>query len=470
VTRIDGETIIANVRKGVTVLGAVALLAAGCQKSAPTTTVSSPSRSPSFSPALSVRDRTWRQDIAYLAREVPRVHAGGLTGVSRAAWMAAAGRLERQVPGLTDGQVIVGMERMVAMLHDDETQLILPPSAVYPFATRWIGNGIYLLGVPAADRWLLGARLAAVDGHPVREVVARVRTLIDYQDPGIERGWIVNWGQVSPSWPGYLTDADLLHWLGVTRSATAATFTVVTAHSSLRTIKLAAGGGPAGGRLPRLRYVPAPLYLRHAAEPYWLRILARQRAVYLKYNKCLPGAGFGRLAARALAVLRAHPAYRLMVDLRENSGGYLEPFGPLLRGIWDDRASNVRGRIFGLINDFTASAATYDSYVLRQATNAAHRAADRRSASEVLRRPPAETAASRRAYPGHQDHLQPIADQARHPRHRGGADIVRLAGRAGPGAGQGAGLRPDSRTVARLPRLAQHDRCAQANKLAALAY
>ena len=369
-TRIDGETIIANVRKGVTVLGVVALLAAGCQKSAPTTTVSSPSRSPSFSPALSVRDRSWRQDIAYLAREVPRVHAGGLTGVSRAAWMAAAGRLEGQVPGLTDGQVIVGMERMVAMLGDDETQLILRPSAVYPFAARWIGNGIYLLGVPAADRWLLGARLAAVDGHPVREVVARLRPLIDHQDPGIAQGWVVGWGQVSLRWPGYLFDANLLHWLGVTRSATAATFTVVTAHGSLRTIKLAAGGGPAGGRLPRLRYVPAPLYLRHAAEPYWLRILARQRAVYLKYNKCLPGAGFGRLAARALAVLRAHPAYRLMVDLRENSGGYLEPFGPLLRGIWDDRAINVRGRIFGLINDSTASAATYDSYVLRQATNA----------------------------------------------------------------------------------------------------
>ena len=369
-TRIDGETLITNVRRSVTVLGAVALLAAGCQKSAPTTAISSPSRSRSSSAALSVRDRNWQLDVAYLAWEVPLVHAGGLTSVSRAAWRSAARRLERHVPRLTDGQVIVGMARMVAMLHDDETQLILPPSAVYPFAARWIGNGIYLLGVPAADRWLLGARLAAVDGHPVRAVVARLRPLIDHQDPGIAQGWVVGWGQVSLRWPGYLFDADLLHWLGVTRSATAATFTVMTAHGSRRTIKLAAGGGPASARLPRLRSVPAPLYLRHAAQPYWLRILARQRAVYLKYNKCLPGAGFGPLAARALAALRAHPAYRLVVDLRENSGGYVEPFGPLLRGIWDDRAINVRGRIFGLINDSTASAATYDSYVLRQATNA----------------------------------------------------------------------------------------------------
>jgi hypothetical protein len=163
--------------------------------------------------------------------------------------MAAVRRLERQVPRLTDGQVIVGLARMVAMLGDDETQLILPPSAVYPFAARWIGNDVYLIGVPPADRWLLGARLVAVDGLPVREVLARLRAEIDYQDPGLARGWEVGWGVVSPSRPGYLDDADLLHWLGVTRSATAAVFTVRTARGNLRTIRLTAARS-----VPRLSY------------------------------------------------------------------------------------------------------------------------------------------------------------------------------------------------------------------------
>ena len=318
-------------------------------------------------PGLSARDLNWQQDVAYLAREVPREHAGGLTGVSRAAWMAAAGRLERRVPRLTGGQVIVGMARMVAMLGDDETQLILPPSPVYPFAARWIGDGVYLLGVPAASRWLLGARLVAVDGHPIGQVVARLRAEIDYQDPGLARGWLVGWGYVVPSRPGYLDDADLLHWLGVTRSATAAGFTVRTAWGGLRTIRLTAARS-----VPRLAYVPSPLYLRHASEPYWLRVLARQRVVYLKYNHCLhlPDTGFQRLAARALAVLRAHPAYRLVVDLRDNLGGDDRPFGALLSGIWSEPAINRRGRIFALINDFTASSAAIDAGSLRQTTNA----------------------------------------------------------------------------------------------------
>jgi hypothetical protein len=134
--------------------------------------------------------------------------SGALRWLTSAERLAAARRLERQVPRLTDGQVIVGIARMVAMLGDDETQVILPPSPVYPFAARWIGDGVYLLGVPAADRWLLGARLVAVDGHPMPQVVARLRAEIDYQDPGLARAWLVGWGYVIPSRPGYLYDAD----------------------------------------------------------------------------------------------------------------------------------------------------------------------------------------------------------------------------------------------------------------------
>jgi hypothetical protein len=141
-------------------------------------------------PGLTVRDRDWRQDVAYLARELPRARIDGLGRVSRAAWLAAAQRLEAQVPRLTGGQVIAGMARLVALLHDDETQLVLPPSPVYPFAACWIGSGLYLIGVPAADRWLLGARLVAVDARPIAQVLSRLRAVIGQQasDPIDEFG------------------------------------------------------------------------------------------------------------------------------------------------------------------------------------------------------------------------------------------------------------------------------------------
>jgi hypothetical protein len=65
---------------------------------------------------VSARDRRWQQDIANLARELPKVHINGLASAKRPAWDAAAARLEAQVPRLSDGELIVGMARMVAML------------------------------------------------------------------------------------------------------------------------------------------------------------------------------------------------------------------------------------------------------------------------------------------------------------------------------------------------------------------
>jgi hypothetical protein len=317
--------------------------------------------------AASARDLRWRADISYLTGRLPRVHVDGLTGTTQPAWRSAATRLAAEVPRLTNGQVIAGMARLVAMLHDDETRLLLPPSPVYPFAARWVGAGLYLIAVPAAQRQLLGAQLTGIDGHPIGQVLARLRAEIDYQDPGLARAWEVNWDNVDASEPGYLNNADLLSWLGVTRSATVASFTVRTA-SGLRSVSLRSVA--IGGQAPAIAYVPAPLYMRHQNEPYWLEVLARQRAVYLKYNHCLANDGFQKLAARAIAVLQQHPGYRLIVDLRDNGGGDSAPFGALIADIVHDPAVNVRGRIFGLVNGFTDSSATVDAYHLQSRTNA----------------------------------------------------------------------------------------------------
>lgn len=101
-----------------------------------------------------------------------------------------------------------------------------------------------------------------------------------------------------------------------------------------------------------------------------MQVLPGQQAVYLKYNSCVDTGGFQQLAAQALAALRRHPGYRLIVDLRDNLGGASAPFVSLVDGIAADPAVNSPGRIIGLVNQFTDSAATVDANELRQMTHA----------------------------------------------------------------------------------------------------
>jgi hypothetical protein len=307
-------------------------------------------------PVPSARDERWQRDVAYLARELPAVRAAGLYGVSSSAWNAAAARLEAAVPGLTDGQIVVRLAQMVAMLHDDETLVEVPQGPVFEFEAQQIGAGLYLLVVPPADRALLGGRLLAMDGHPIAQVTARVGTTIDAEDAQL----------LSDSETGALDDAALLHWLGITASAASVVLTVRTTGGMVETARFTAIASslidPQG-----LAHVPLALYEQQESQPYWLRVLPAQHAVYLKYNQCVRDDGFQRLAAQALALLRTHPDYRLIVDLRDNGGGSTDPFQSLISAIRDDPPLRAPGRVIGLVNQFTDSAATDDANSLRQA-------------------------------------------------------------------------------------------------------
>jgi hypothetical protein len=306
----------------------------------------------------SSRNGRWRQDIAYLASELPRVHVGGLLRVRRSAWDTAAARLEAAVPHLTDGQIIVGMARMVAMLHDDETLLIMPRTAGFPLGVYWFGQQLRLTAVPRADRELLGAEIVAADGHPIGQVLGLIGSVIDHQDAGLLRDEEV----------GYLESySPLLSWLGLTRTPRTLILTVITLGGAHRTMRLAAA--------TRVRAdddisVPAPLYRQNAGKPYWLRILGSEHAVYLKYNSCVDDGGFQRLAAQALAVLRRNPSYRLIVDLRDNGGGDTQPFTFLTGALRADPALHRPDRVFGLVNQQTDSSATLDASSLGQIPNA----------------------------------------------------------------------------------------------------
>ena len=310
-----------------------------------------------------VRVRSWRADIAYLARELPREHIDGLTAASRATWDATAARLEAQVPRLTDGQVIAGVLRLIALLRDDETDLQVTWHRTYPFGTAWLGRGLYLTVVPAARRDLLGARLEAIDGHPLSEVIARLQPEIDYQpqDTGIAREFEA----------GDVTQPEMLIWTGLARSPDSATFTVRTASGQRETVTMAAvPTDQATISALKLARVPRTLAKTNATSPYWMRVFPGRRAVYLKYNKCLHDSGFQRLARKSLAILRQHPQYRLIVDLRGNGGGSDVPFRTLINGIRADPAINRPGRLFGLIDGETDSSATLDANSLGARTNA----------------------------------------------------------------------------------------------------
>src|SRR5262245_27260156 len=67
--------------------------------------------------------RQWREDLAYLARELPRRHNNLFHTISRAQFDSALAVLDRKLPGLARHQVIVELARLVALVGDGHTNV-----------------------------------------------------------------------------------------------------------------------------------------------------------------------------------------------------------------------------------------------------------------------------------------------------------------------------------------------------------
>ena len=97
------------------------------------------------------RDARWRQDVQYLGAQLPRLHVDAFHTLRRQEFAWAIANLDAAIPFLTDLEIALEIERIVAMVGDAHTQAI-PPSSLdyhlYPLKLYWFKDAFYVI---AAD-------------------------------------------------------------------------------------------------------------------------------------------------------------------------------------------------------------------------------------------------------------------------------------------------------------------------------
>src|SRR2546430_1789600 len=126
-----------------------------------------------------VSSDAWREDLRYLARELPSHHANAFHIVSRETFDAEVARLDTAIPRLNGDEVLVGFMRIVALIGDGHTHLDLPPSSLrYPIELQWFGNELRVIAAQAPYHSAVGARVLAIGSTPVREVMERATQVV----------------------------------------------------------------------------------------------------------------------------------------------------------------------------------------------------------------------------------------------------------------------------------------------------
>ncbi|HWC64523.1 MAG TPA: hypothetical protein VG777_00465, partial [Thermoanaerobaculia bacterium] len=307
-----------------------------------------------------------REDLRALAEGIPKLHPNAFHDVPREEWRRAVSSLDAAAPSLDREEFAVGLMRLVAKIGDGHTSLA-------PFFNEKLGfhavgarlyafsDGIFVRAAEPGRRDLVGARLVSVGGAPVEEAFRRVAEVVSHDN---EEGL----RQVVPLYFGV---PEILHGVGLGSPAEAAWTLEKDGHRfDVRlpgVVPLGAGGhGHAGAYLwmtpaswvDARAATAAPLWLRHAGDLHAMEYLPESRLLYVAYNAVAdaPGDTASAFFARVFRFADEHAVDRVVLDIRNNSGGNNYLNAPLVRGILRSHFDE-RGKLFVVIGRATFSAA-----------------------------------------------------------------------------------------------------------------
>jgi tetratricopeptide (TPR) repeat protein len=321
------------------------------------------------------RTDEWREDLQYLAKELPLKHPNAFHAVSRDDFQSAVTKLDKQIPDMTRNQILVSLMRIVSMIGDGHTSLspLYEPSIgfhYFPVELYLYKDGLFVQKAAPEYKELAGARVLSIGNATVEQALQAVSTLIPHEnDMGIRA-----FG------PLYMDMPEVLHALGLTTDDESARFVFEingkrvekTLHSAGTIIPMHSGGPINTVGWNNASVGRTPLYLKERLNPYRYEFLPDSGTLYVQYNQVRdkddePVAAF---CNRVFTFVESHDVEKFILDVRLNHGGNNYLNKPLLLGLIQSRKINQRGKLFVVIGRGTFSAAQNLVNEIEKYTNA----------------------------------------------------------------------------------------------------
>jgi hypothetical protein len=313
-------------------------------------------------PALSAEQ--WRQDLHFLAEQMPLKHKSLFHTMNEAEFHAAVTKLDNDIPALNEDQIFVRLLQIMAMVQDGHTGLDLrpvpPPDRKdhIPIRFERYADGIYVRAAAPDYAAAVGGKVIQVGSADWQEAIKRLDS-IESHDPGND-GEQLAWSAKTD-----LNDPRILHGLGLSSSSDSADFLIekngkrqaFTMKASVPLGQWYLDSVPTGWVDARPTSEPVPLSRQHEDEAFWFVSLPKQHTIYFQFNLVfnLGAETLSDFTKRLSTALESPDVQRLVIDLRNNTGGDNTLLRPLLTALIRSKV-NHRGGIYVIIGPTTFSA------------------------------------------------------------------------------------------------------------------
>lgn len=304
-------------------------------------------------PADLSRDDKWRYDIDYFKDRIEQVHFHPFRVMTRDWFERAIRDLKAGVPTLSDHDLLMRLQIILAAIGDGHTELHPPfeQLTVLPLRFYEYADGVHVQATTDEHRALAGARLLRIGSAPVEDALRAIRPMISHDN---EQG-------VRLQAPRLLSYAEVLRYFGLAEKKSTIPVVLRLASGEERTVELSPV--PA---LPEVQWVFArktgddtALYLRHREKILCFEHLQPDNIAYLR----LWGIRDGRdetveqFAERAFSFIEKNDVAATVIDLRLNGGGNNYRNKPFMQRLLRCAPALQRGKLFVIADRMTFSAA-----------------------------------------------------------------------------------------------------------------
>lgn len=319
-------------------------------------------------PVLS-RDAAWQDDLAFLVREIERLHVNMYHATSPESFHAEAAAIHEKIPSLTDRQVVFAFMQLVGSLGNGHN-LIVPAFGAkgeflqLPMQFYWFSDGLFVVKAEKGYRQWVGSKVAFFGDTPAEEALSRTRSL-NARDNEMQQRWLG---------PYYLRMPTVLEELGIVEKNEALTLTLKSEAGLVSTVNVEAETFSFQGfpKLPGLERGKSPRYLSSNNVNYWSEILPESNSAFVQFNDVLnmTSLSLKDFNFQLRDQISREGVDNLILDLRHNSGGDGSITSPLLATLVLFEALNPDGKLFVLMGRNTFSAAHTLLLDIERLTNA----------------------------------------------------------------------------------------------------
>lgn len=327
--------------------------------------------------------KKWKKDLLEMKSQLAERHVNLYHTITEEVFDSAVANLNEDIPFLNTNQILVRFAQLVAMIGDGHTSFYPGDQKRYRFSyfpvRFWkFSDGIYVIAATGEYKHLLGKKLKQVENSLIEEVFKKISTTVGADNPM----------EYTYSVPFELRRPELLQALGFTKFPEQAEFVFedgtheVLIGQEIKVVEykdwysannLYENKKVQSKSLNYLFATRLTLEMIKQHRNYWFTYMEDEQALHFQYNSCWDQKGqptFEETTRELFAYLDSHPVERLIIDLRQNSGGEPLTAKPLIDELKKRKEFCKEGRLFVLVGRRTFSAALSNAATLRSVCGA----------------------------------------------------------------------------------------------------